>query len=82
MKQRKYTNHKIFVSEKQYPKRCFLLRKLLRNIPYLSKGVSQSRIPNSWFLLRKLLGEHILLTVEESSSHGTAPTYCQSPQEP
>jgi hypothetical protein len=40
-KQRKYTNHKIFVSEKQYPKRCFLLRKRLRNIPYLSKGVSQ-----------------------------------------
>jgi len=32
--------------------------------------------------LRKLLEEHILLAVEESSSHGTAHTYCQSPQEP
>jgi hypothetical protein len=70
--QRKYTNHKIFVSEKQYPKRCFLLRKLLRNIPYMSTGVSQQEIPNGCFHLRDLLKEDIPLAVTESSSHGTA----------
>ena len=59
----------------------FSLRKLLRNTPYLSRGVSQQRIPNGWFLLRNLLEEDILLAVEESISHGTAPNYHQSPQE-
>jgi hypothetical protein len=44
----------------------------MRNIPYLSRGVSQQGIPNSWFLLRNLLEEDILLAVKESSSHGTA----------
>jgi hypothetical protein len=65
-------NHKICVSEKQYPKEVFLLRNLLRNIPYQSTGVSQQRIPNWWVLLRNLLEADILLAVTESSSHGTA----------
>jgi hypothetical protein len=50
----------------------FSSQKILRNIPYLSTGVSQQGIPNWWFHFRNLLEEDILLAVTESSSRGTA----------
>jgi hypothetical protein len=39
----------MFVFEKQYPKRCFLLRKLLRNIPYLQREFLGKEYPTGGF---------------------------------
>ena len=48
-KQRNNNNHKILPSWKQYPKRCFLLRKLLRNIPCLSRAFLSKEYPTDSF---------------------------------
>ena len=61
-------------------KRGFLLRKLLRNIPYLSALVSQQGIPNWWFHLRNFLEEDILLAVTERAVMEVLSNYHQSPQ--
>ncbi len=45
-------------------KKRFLLRKLLRNIPYLSRDHIRKKYPTHGFHLRNLLKENILLAVK------------------
>ena len=73
-------NHKICVSEKQYPKEVFLLRNLPRNIPNQSTGVSQQRIPTDGFFSETFWRQIFCWQLQKAAVMELLPNYHQSHQ--